>query len=307
MPSSPILRDALLLWFSAQTTPDGSTAHPATFFAEFQVDRSAARSLVHTLVHESLVQAEFGLDGDVPDGRVTVRGEVAAERLRDQGKDDVAVASRLRRELLLWLYRRERQGDRHPRLNAFAETDGAWFAGTRISTEAIHNASVDLREAGFIEGVGSWGAGILRPRLTSVGRDCVEDFGGNVTDYRRAQRSSGGTQININNPQGGQWAVGDTVTQTNTLSGVDAQAMAVFARALQARLPELGLSPDQEAEARDALQEIQEETASDTPQAARVQSRIQRVIPLVASSASPAFATMMMEAISQVGQLAVGG
>lgn len=306
MPPGPVLREALLLWFSAETTPDGSTAHPATFFAELQVDPSTARSLVRALVHENLVQAEFGLDDDVPDGRVTVRGEVAAERLRDQGQDDVAVAGHLRRALLLWLYRCDRQGDRRPRLNAFAETDGVWFAGAKLSMEAVHNATVDLRDAGFIEGPGGWGHGILRPSLTSVGRDCVEDFGGNVTDYRRAQRSSGGMQININNPQGGQWAVGETVTQTNTLSGADAQALAVFARALQSRLPELGLPAEQEAEARQALQEIEEETTSGQPQAAQVQSRLQRAITLMATSTSPVVATMVMEAVSQVGQLTLG-
>lgn len=307
MPNTAVLRDVMLVWMADHTRPGSANCHPQPFLTEFGVDETTGQSIIRMLVFQGLLEAVFDYDDGCPDGRVTARGAREADRLRQLRADAAAVHSHARRELLRWLYDRAMAGEQSPRLTDFARTDGAWHAGARLTEEAIERASLALRNDGFIEGPGAWGHGVPRPRLTNAGTACVEDYGGDVSRYRRSSTPQGGTHLTINGGvNNSQLAVGEYATQTNHISGLDAQALAVFARALQQGLSELNLSPENEAEANDALSEVQAESRNATPDPERLRVAFQRVLPFLAGAAAPVASHLMMQAVMQVGQIPIG-
>ncbi|MYW02032.1 hypothetical protein [Streptomyces sp. SID3343] len=302
MPNAQSLRSALLTWIADQETPHSPFVRTRPFLDEHGLDNRAGDELLRGLIHDHFAEAApttYEEQDHLTEARLTPAGLREVELLRAQRQDPAAQQRHLRRELLLWLYGQALIGQHTPRLADFTTTDGAWFAGAPVPTTAVENASLALREAGMISGPGTWGHGVPRPRLTAAGTARAEDSGGDVSQHRQGPRDSVGQQINFNAPMdGNNFAMGTNVTQTNTVNNLDARAMSAFARGLQSALPDLRLPPQDEAQARQALQQIQAEADSPTPDPERIRTRMERVMEFFSQASVPVVTYALMQGVT---------
>ena len=149
----------------------------------------------------------------------TPAGAALVHTRQERRKNHKLRAMACRDALLDWCYT---VGD-VANLAHFPDEVRAHFEGDPFTEEEIEQASIDLKEKGFVQGSGTLQGGIIKPRVTAERKAVVETHGSSISDYERGQRPANG-QAAINITTGtlsGQLVLGDhnRVLQTSHTSG----------------------------------------------------------------------------------------
>jgi hypothetical protein len=161
------------------------------------------------------------------------------------------------------------RGTAYPVLSAFASSPYGLFYGHAFTKAETEDATVWLKDAGFLAGSGSWGGGVGRPRLTTPGERLVES-GRSVNDDTPPNAAAdaapplnvtvvGSHNVNIAANSAG-------ASQSVTLTQDNRSEVAGVADALEASLGLLGLDAARAVEAEDVAQELRQASESPSPQ-----------------------------------------
>lgn len=276
------------------TVAEGSTGRFVDlkdFAAEYGLQVGTVYGLVFDCDRQGLVVDASSLGS--PCAALTPSGIQEVQARRRRRADPALRSAAARNGLLRWLYNQDLANVHMPITNKFLESEESIFEGDQLTQDEIDRAAEYLYEKQLIKGVPAWGArGPLRAEITHQGRDCVENYGGNVAEYLRDQRS-GGPSINttigtINNS--GAIAVASTGATQNVTSGTDPSALAAFAKTLLTALPNLSLPREVAGEAEQSLKEVAE-AGTDTERAA---SAFRRFVSYLVDAGKPVVTDVMM-------------
>jgi hypothetical protein len=199
-------------------------------FRDLDLPDSAIAAGVRAASDDGFVRVfpgSMSLADTYPAAQLTARGSAEVDRIRKLRKDTAARARAARVELLTWIY--QRHTEHPPPTRILNEDPPPAFYGDWLTEQEVLEAGGYLKERGLISGEGALGTQgcPIRARLTSDGRDCVEEFDADPGRYLAAQRSpaAGPTYLqNIHAPTG-PVIQGETVTATfNT--GVNVEQLA---------------------------------------------------------------------------------
>lgn len=215
------LRDSLMDWAYDQAAGRFHEIVHVTPFAEaHDVDTGTAFTLVRACRDMGLARDESTFGGAAL--QLTPAG-ISAVLARRRRRDDPALrAAAARSGLLRWLYRQELAGVRRAWPKQFADTDDAMYEGSRLSSIEIDHAAEYLAAKGLIDGTKVYGGqGLERAAITVDGRDCVTNWGGDVSGYLRGQQHAATTYngpVIHGNADGAQlaWDNTGTVNQSQT-------------------------------------------------------------------------------------------
>lgn len=176
-------------------------------------DRDDIQKAAERLEARYLLFAEPGLAG-IDGGMLTPRGEILVDDIRASRSSRAARSVALRDGILSWLY--DLGYGKSPTLNTFLQSKYSRFYGENYTTTELNSASRRMRDDGQINGQGSYGAGIMRPSITSKGMQMVER-GESVGDASSPDPAQSVT-LNVYG-NGSNLAFNSTgVTQTNSVS-----------------------------------------------------------------------------------------
>jgi hypothetical protein len=195
-----------------------------------------------------------------------------AEAARVARRDDKELrAHAARRGLLEWLWQQHHADVNLPPVEGVLSTDSAIHEGESLELSDIRKAASHLADENLIRVAASGREGIIRAQITSRGEECVEEYKGDVTKYRKDHPARGWSVQNNSNTfngevSGGQVSMGargDTTQNQyrneQVAPGYESVAQAV-ANVLQL-LPQMSLQQrdleDAEAAANEVLEEVQ--------------------------------------------------
>lgn len=110
-------------------------------------------------------------------------GRAFIEDVRVRRADRAKRHQAARDALLHWLYDGYLAGRATPVLSEFVNTSFGKFYGVDFTEQEVNHASLWLRDKDLVKGGGAWGAGVLRPSITTEGILMVES-GQSVNDQR---------------------------------------------------------------------------------------------------------------------------
>lgn len=182
--------------------------------------------------------------------------------------------------ILSWLYQKLREGSRMPAFNLANVMDLTAWQGDPITQQEWDQATNYLRDRGLIDGQGTWGGGIPRPKLTVAGQDLIATGQSCRPQAPAPQSPAGGTtNYTINNNAPSQVAINSSdFTQTLNV-GTSDEKLATLADLLDRYA---STNPANGDEVAGVAAEVREVAA--TPEDARgpLQSLLGRVISSVA-------------------------
>jgi hypothetical protein len=203
---------------------------------------------------------------------LTSRGRVDAEARRDRRQNPAARRAFARDALLAWL-------DGQPNHQAedfggFLASPGAYFEGFLLDTADVSLAAEYLYHRSLIAGVWTPQTGLSEPMLSPAGIDCIDHYGGSVSDYvRRNEGARTSNTLNIGSVSGSNLAVGNRDVAQNVETGED---LATLLRAIGDAIPLLGLAPDSETDLKDAVRQARTELAKPSPDQGWARSLLKR-------------------------------
>jgi hypothetical protein len=200
-----------------------------------------------------------------------------------------------RNTLLRWLYEQDSQGMRYPLISNILLTDYANFEGDRLTADEFNQAAEYLKQKGLIKGASSaYSQAPARPRITDMGQDCVEHYGGDVREFLRSQAQTGPSITNnigtVHNS--GAMAIGSTDVTQHVTGNIDPAAMAAFVQVLLKELPHLQL-PDED-KARSELQAIQHEATQPNPARGRITAALGRFAGYLSDAGKPVMTAFLV-------------
>jgi len=269
-------------WVYDQAHGDTSESVQIMEFArDAGLDTNGGFALLYVCEGAGLVRSTSAL-GD-PCVTLTAAGIADVHARRQRREDPAQRAAAARTGLLRWSYRQHLAKVHLPYTEQFAESAEAQFEGTRFTKGAygeIDYAAKDLANKQLIEGaVVEEYAGPVTAEITPAGIECVVDFGGNVPDYLRDQRSQG-PSMNVNGPvvygdvHGAQLAWGNqTVTQNQQQTQQIAPGFEAIAQAVAdtlRQLPAFGLPEEDQQDAEAVANEVLVEVTRSKPDRGKI-------------------------------------
>ncbi|MFI7527466.1 hypothetical protein [Nocardia salmonicida] len=187
----------------------------------------------------------------------------------DQRPYDVADA------ILTWLHSKLRAGNRLPRPDLPDLMATASWQGEPITQGEWDQATLYLRDRGLIDGQGTWGGGILRPKLTVSGQDLVALGQSCRPSVPAAPAPASGNHFTINNNAPSQVAI-NSADFTQTLNvGTPGEKLAALADLLDRYAT---TNPVNHGEIIDVAADVREIAAVPEHQRGPIQSVLGRVI-----------------------------
>lgn len=284
------VRDDFMDWIYEQSGGSFSKSVSAEPFAESRgFDDTRLLSLVRECAELGWLK-DCSAMGDVAAFMLHGGARVVEER-RSRRNNPTFRAAAARNGLLLWFYGQALADVHMPVTEHVLKSEESMFEGARLTAREIDRAADHLAKKGLIKGTRvAQLDGPVRAAITSAGEDCVEHFGGDVAAWSQAQARGGTTVTNsigtLNN-HGGAVAVGSTNVDQKAHVGVQADDLVRLVQALMAELPKLGLAPDAEESARDALEEAGREAAQPEPDTSRVMGAFSRFTGYLANAGQP--------------------
>jgi len=227
-----------------------------------------------------------GFDGLAAMITASGRQDVEARRIRrvDRAQRNMAV----RNAVVRYVYGNSPASDLEPMLNHY-------FEGERLTRRDLDDALRYLRDKGLVCGVDVAEAILINIELTDRGVDCVEHFGGSVSDFLSRERS-GGTQINIHGDNYGPMAWDSqqiTQTVTTTSTGRAGDELAVLVQAIREALPVLDMEDADRAKVVMQLQAVDEELEGDEPNRGLVGGMLKRTVATIGNVADSSLALLL--------------
>lgn len=143
---------------------------------------------------------------------LTAQGLATAEKADAARADPRLRAQALRQGMITWLADRENGAAAPPDWRPFLYDPRSSFHGDLFSNDELVREAQYLAEHGLIRGLADQhdtNLGWTCPRLTAKGRDCNDDYGGNVAESLKPEPPTRATHINVATSPGTQINVGD--------------------------------------------------------------------------------------------------
>jgi len=214
-----------------------------------------------------------------PIAELTGYGREWVRQRKERRSNRVLRIAAARNGLLRWLWERKQDGAHMPIVEDVLKSDESLFEGDRLTLPEIDRAAASLRSKGLISGViVDQRLGPVRAETTDSGDRCVEEYGGDVSEYERQQRP-GGTTYNIGGDNKGIIAPhGQNIQMAATFVEASKAAEIIkYVEQYRQAAPVLNLSADPSTELAQLTDELEQEASSSTPDAGRLRSRLQRV------------------------------
>jgi hypothetical protein len=189
----------------------------------------------------------------------------------------------VRDAVLMWLYTKSAEGNRHPVLmpDAIAQTTG-WSAEP-LTREEVDNASVWLRDQGLLSGDAAWGGGVPRPAITAKG-ESFADKGRSVRSMFD-EPAAATPSMNFFNSGTANFAVNSPgAEQSNTVTVNEMEKVREVVKALEKAAVDEGVSAEAAAEAREIAEELRSQVEQDNPDRFSVKRGLLRAAGAMATS-----------------------
>ncbi|MEV7042209.1 hypothetical protein [Amycolatopsis sp. NPDC051061] len=208
--------------------------------------------------------------------------------------------------MLSWLYQQEVAGAPPVDWSDFLASADNHYFGSRFADSEVAPAISDLAERNLVTGMSAdqLGPAAVKPRLTAEGRDCVIEYGGDVSEYLNRHGASHGTNVTMNHVTGNT-VIGNENIVNNQASGIDVAKLVDFADFVRQVLPTLGLPEDERAELGRQADELSEVTTANESDRGRwrrlidaVMAGVTKAAPGVVTSTAIAMGNEAVKAIS---------
>jgi hypothetical protein len=220
---------------------------------------------------------------------LTDRGRREAEARRARRQNSALRRAHARDVLLWWLY--EQPGHEAEDFEGFLTSNGVYYEGLPLGTSDIAEAVDYLLDREMIAGVAS-DIGLISPKVTNAGMDCIDQYGGSVSEYLR--RNDGArTTVNIGSVAGSNLAVANRDVAQNLHTGLGGQDIASLLQAIVEATPTLGLSPDDETDLKDAVRQSGTELAKPSPDRGWAKSLLKRTGEILAQKTAGALGPVL--------------
>ncbi|MGW7213674.1 hypothetical protein [Streptomyces collinus] len=260
---APVL-SRLLLWLGEQAQlSSGSYVNVTRFVEEQRLDGEDPLVLAFELEKNDLVQV-LRAYGGMPHVHLTDAGRAAIHRLKKLRTDRAARLRCTMDAFQRWLF--DTAGDQQPADPAlFLTSPAAYFAGSAISSDDLHEALAHLVEHKLIELIDTDPATVA---ITPQGVSCAL-AGGSVQDHINQPRP--GTTYNNYMPNAKGIIIGEQqhFTQTNT-DGVDPTLFAQLAGYIGQVSTTLGMPEADRAELERVARDLHTEATSANPEPGRL-------------------------------------
>ncbi|MEV4019990.1 hypothetical protein AB0J35_56885 [Nonomuraea angiospora] len=214
-----------------------------------------------------------------PIASLTDSGHDWVKQRKERRGDRFARIAAARNGLLRWLWERKQEGVYTAVVDDVLKSPESVFEGERFTLPEIDRAAASLREKGLIlDVIGSERIGPVRAQTTDSGDRCVEQYGGNVSEYEQRQLGSHATY----NIQGDNKGIIASHSQNIRMDASFIEAGKVdeiikFVQQYRQAVPVLNLAAGPGAELAQLTDELEQEANSHTPDVSRLRNRLKRV------------------------------
>lgn len=240
-----------------QSVGPGQLVSLAELFKDLEPDAKRARgNELRALKARELVHVNEMMAWDTWSGLMLPAGVEVVESLRQRRSDSGQRRMLARDAVLQWLYARNADGIASPVLSVDAMGSFRRYYGVAFPARDIVEASRWLKDLGYLRGSASWGAGVLRPSITTTGERVVES--GRSVNEQDPDRS--GFSMNVSG-DGNTIAIASHspgAQQSISLSSEDRSRVRDIADALEQMTPLLGLDEDGKVEAQQVAGQLRE-------------------------------------------------
>jgi hypothetical protein len=217
--------------------------------------------------------------GPVTDVTMTRLGTDVAEEFEHFRADPRKRAQAARSSVLQWLYDEYLQGSSSPNISKFSTSKYGTFYGAAFSEGEIMQATRYLRDQQLLQGKAGMGGPIARPQITTHGIQAVEHED-KPAAVVASERASVTNNFNIYNSSNFNVGAGDSMNQSITLTSTQINDARMAGTAFSQTLPVLGIPEERQAEAKQVILDLEEETAAPAPQPGKLKSLLNKVIEL---------------------------
>lgn len=276
----------------------------STYLSAHDLDIEAGMMLVDYLENRGLVRDHSTMGGS--DASINAEGAALVQKLRAERMRPARRLGTLRSRMLTWLDEYSEQSGPSD-WSEFLAGPGMEYHGSDFTEKEVTREADYLQHHGLIKAFSAWGAtsGMLRPTITTQGRDCLVDFEGNVSDYlNRSQRPNNTTSttnnITMTGSTGNITVASDNVVQ-NVNAGLDTTKTLDFAGYVRQTLPVLGLDQD----TREVLNAQAEELHQEADTAAPDRGKLRRLLDAILEGLRLAAPTVVQATAIGLGEEAV--
>ena len=243
------------------------------FSEVYKLDGGNSFALLRYCKGRGLLDDRFSTLGG-PVANMTPAGIQWVDDRRRRRADPALRIAAARKGLLIWIWKQKQAGAHFPITEKFLDFDDSVFEGDRLQADEVDRACAYLAEKGLISGVTvDERSGPVRAETTSAGDDCVERYGGDVTEYERRDVQASSPVFHIHGDNTGNIAANsrDVTMNAKTVKGVNMSDVVVFARALRQATPMLGLPDEEASELVELADRIEQEASGEAPDLNRLQ------------------------------------
>lgn len=275
----PELHEAFIEWIydHSDRTPLGDVDFQE-FSDEHSLNLEASFTLLRQCKDRGFVDDRYSTMG-TPTANLTGYGREWVNQRKKHRSDRVLRIAAARNGLLRWLWERKQDGAHMPIVDDVLKSPESMFEGERLTLPEIDRAAVSLKAKGLILGVMvAQRLGPVRAETTESGDHCVEQYGGNVSEYEQRQLASyttyniGGDNKGIIAPHGQNIQMNATFVEASK-----AAEIVKYVEQYRQAAPVLNLSPEASTELAQLTDELEQDANSPAPNAGRLRSRLQRV------------------------------
>jgi hypothetical protein len=208
----------------------------------------------------------------------------------------------LRKRMLHWLSEYDVWEDNVRDWSSFLGSRQVNYCGTVFTEHEVDKEARYLKEHGLIkDGSGNDVLeGRAHLRLSAQGRDCIEQFGGNVTDY--LNRTYGSTTSISMTDSVGNIVIGDNNVCHNTASGLDTSEILAFLNGVRESLSIINYSDEETRNyVENSAEELDKETQKPAPSAGRLRTLLSAIIERLREAAP----SVIQEAVINYGEDAI--
>lgn len=242
--------------------------------------------------------------GPVTDVTITRLGMDVTEEFEHFRSDQRKRAQAARSSILQWLYDEYLQGSNSPNISGFSESKYGTFYGSAFTEGEIMQATRHLRDQQLIQGKAAMGGPIVRPQIAPHGIQVIEHED-RPAAVVASERASVIHNYTINNSGQMNLAAGsENFSQSMTLTTTQINDARMATNAFSQTLPILGVPEERQAEAKQLIAELEEETASPDPKPGKLKVLLNKVVEIAvlgtAEGAVEAVVSMAQKAIENL-------
>jgi hypothetical protein len=298
----------LLGWIADNggTAPRQIVALGPLFEGKDHDEALAVAGHLDALEREGLIQLQKTLGWGGWSCDVLSPGLDLIEQVRLRRDDPLRRRQAARDAFLRWLYDCTVDGDVSPNRDAFLQSEYGSYYGRPFTEQEVKAASEWLKDQGYITGVSAFGAGVVRPEITTKGENVVEFDRSVNADAQPPVAPYSVTTVNVTGSGNNVAANSSDVTQTTTVTMTDENARQLLgiAESLDqlAASTLLGLNQDRTREAALVVESLRETAKQDAAPGQEVRTLLDKVKEVALSGTGTAIGQTLVAAVDKVIQ-----